>query len=312
MRIVVALGGNALLHRGESPEAGTQTRRLADVAPALAALASQHELVIVHGNGPQVGLLADENASDTAIARAYPLGDMVAESQGLIGLWIQQAVHNAGATKPTVAVVSQTVVNAADPAWLTPTKFIGPGYEEAEAHTLERSCDWSFAQDGVTWRRVVGSPEPLEIVELAIVERLLSSGTTVIVGGGGGVPVQKEPAGLRTVDAVIDKDSVAALLAIRLSADLLVILTDVPAVMVEFGTDHQHPIGATTVDALAQHDFADGSMGPKVSAALKFSRATGRRSAIGSLDEAQAVVRGDSGTQIGSSTEMTSNSGATA
>lgn len=298
MRIVVALGGNALLRRGEHPESRIQTQRLAAMAPSLARLAVDHQLVIVHGNGPQVGLLATENASDTSIAAAYPLGDMVAESQGLIGLWLQRSLHNAGMPGPVATLVCQTVVDASDPAWQAPAKYIGPGYNAEDAQALAEQYGWIFKEDGSHWRRVVPSPAPLEIVEQDIIAGLLASGATVIAGGGGGAPVTREHGILAGVDAVVDKDSVAALLAIHLDADLLAILTDVPAVMTGFGTRHQQPIHAITCAALEGNTFADGSMGPKVDAALGFVQATGRRAAIGSLDEAGAVVSGEAGTQV--------------
>ncbi|PYI64279.1 carbamate kinase [Arthrobacter livingstonensis] len=298
MRIIVALGGNALLRRGEHPESRIQTQRLAAVAPSLVQLSVDHQLVIVHGNGPQVGLLASENATDTSIAAAYPLGDMVAESQGLIGLWLQRSLHNAGMAGPVAALVCQTVVDASDPAWQVPTKYIGPGYSAEDAQVLAKQYGWIFKEDGSHRRRVVPSPAPVEIVEQDIIVGLLAAGVTVIAGGGGGVPVTHDDGVLSGVDAVVDKDSVAALLAIRLDADLLAILTDVPAVMTGFGTPQQQPIHAITCAALEGNTFADGSMGPKVRAAIGFVQATGRRVAIGSLDDALAVVAGEAGTQV--------------
>ncbi len=299
MRIVVALGGNALLHRGERPEQHIQTHRLAEVAPHLATVANDHELVIVHGNGPQVGLLSSENRDDPAIGTAYPLGDMVAESQGLIGLWIQQALHNAGALRPVVTLVCQTLVDAADPAWLTPTKFIGPNLTPERADSLRTQLHWSFADDGGTPRRVVASPSPLAIIERDVIGDLLTAGVTVIAGGGGGVPVIRQASRLIAADAVVDKDAVAALLATELEADLLVILTDVPAVMANYGTSRQRAILGTTAGELGAASFAAGSMGPKVDAAVRFVTATTRRAAIGSLDNAAAVIAGTNGTQIG-------------
>ncbi|MEA9984869.1 MULTISPECIES: carbamate kinase [Subtercola] len=298
MRLVVALGGNALLRRGEPPEALTQTRRLAAAAPAFVRLAAQHELLLIHGNGPQVGLLAAENVTDEAIATPYPLGDMVAESQGLIGLWLQRALFNAKSTKPVVSLVCQTVVDEADPAWQHPTKQIGPSYSAHDAHTLTKRHGWTFVTDEVTWRRVVPSPAPIDIIEQGVIGNLLSAGMIVIGAGGGGVPVVRTRGQLIGVNAVIDKDSVAALLAITLTADRLIILTDVSAVMRGYGTPQQHPILETTADELDAQHFSSGSMGPKVTAATAFVRETGCRAAIGSLDDAEAVVNGLAGTQI--------------
>ena len=298
MRIVIALGGNALLHRGEHPESRIQTQRLAEVAPALARVAMDHQLLIVHGNGPQVGLLAAENATDASITVAYPLGDMVAESQGLIGLWLQRSLHNAQLSGPVAALVCQTVVDTADPAWNAPSKFIGPGYNEADAKVLSGRYGWAFREDGKRWRRVVPSPAPVEIVEQDVIAGLLASGVTVIAGGGGGAAVTRDGGVLSGVDAVVDKDGTAAMLAIHLDADLLIILTDVPAVMAHYGTPHQSAIRSTTCGELGRQAFSDGSMGPKVSAAVRFVQSTGRRAAIGSLDCLLEIMSGDAGTQI--------------
>ncbi|MET0998964.1 MAG: carbamate kinase, partial [Marmoricola sp.] len=241
MRIVIALGGNALLRRGERPDAAPQLEQVAKAAGPLAALAQDHEVVIVHGNGPQVGLLALESAADESLSRPYPLGDLVAETQGLIGYWLQQAIGHTLST-PVVTLVSQTVVEVDDPAFANPTKFVGSVYDELEAKTLATEHDWSFARDGDAWRRVVASPTPVRVVETATADMLLRSGVTVVLAGGGGVPVIQGSRGLEGIEAVVDKDLVAALVAEELRADLFVVLTDVPAVMVDFGTPQQRPL----------------------------------------------------------------------
>jgi carbamate kinase len=297
VRVVIALGGNALLHRGERPDAAPQLGHVARAAAPLAALADEHEVVLVHGNGPQVGLLALESAADTSLSRPYPLGDLVAETQGLIGYWLQQAVgRTLGA--PVVTLVTQTVVDAADPAFTDPTKFVGSVYDEAESRALAGEHGWAFARDGDHWRRVVASPAPLRVVETGTADLLLRGGVTVVLGGGGGVPVVEGERGLEGVEAVVDKDLVAALVAEELRAHLLVVLTDVEAVMVDFGTPQQRPLGEVTPDQLAGHSFPSGSMGPKIEAVCQFVRATGGRAAIGSLEDLAAVFPGRTGTQV--------------
>ena len=297
MRIEIALGGNALLHRGERPDAAPQLEQVAKAAAPIAALALDHEVVIVHGNGPQVGLLALESAADESLSRPYPLGDLVAETQGLIGYWLQQALSRT-LTMPVVTLVSQTVVEADDPAFANPTKFVGSVYDELEAKTLATEHDWTFARDGEAWRRVVASPAPVRVVETATAELLLRNGVMVVLAGGGGVPVFEGPQGLEGIEAVVDKDLVAALVAEELHADLFVVLTDVPAVMVDFGTPQQRPLADVTPAELAQHSFPAGSMGPKIEAVYQFVTTTGNRAAVGSLDDVAAVVDGTAGTQV--------------
>lgn len=298
MRVVIALGGNALLRRGERPDAAVQLAHLAAAAPALAGIAAEHEVVVVHGNGPQVGLLALESVADESLSRAYPLSDLVAETQGVIGYWIQQALANAGLQRPVVTLVTQTVVDAADPAFDDPTKFVGTGYPEDVAHTIAAKNGWLVRRDGADWRRVVPSPLPQRVVEIDVAELLLQNRTTVVFGGGGGVPVIETATGLAGVEAVVDKDFVAALIATELHADLLIMLTDVSAVFADYGTPNTQALGSITVDELESLSFPAGSMGPKVSAACRFVRATKGRAAIGSLDEAHAVLAGTAGTQV--------------
>ncbi|HET6986528.1 MAG TPA: carbamate kinase [Kribbella sp.] len=298
MRMVIALGGNALLRRGERPDAEVQVAHLAAAAPALATVAAEHEVVIVHGNGPQVGLLALESTADPGLTKPYPLSDLVAETQGVIGYWIQQALTNAGLRRRAVTLVTQTAVSATDPAFRTPTKFVGTGYPEDHARLLASTTGWSFRQDGAQWRRVVASPEPRRVVELDAAEILLRNGITVILAGGGGIPVAESTARLAGVDAVVDKDLTAALIATELRADLLVMLTDVPAVYLDYGTPAQRPLHEIGIADLAALSFPAGSMGPKVTAAGRFVEATKGRAAIGSLDEAAAVIAGAAGTQI--------------
>jgi carbamate kinase len=298
VRVVVALGGNALLRRGEKPDSAVQIEHVARAAPALAALAGEHELVLLHGNGPQVGMLALESAGDVTLSRPYPFSELVAETQGLIGYWLQQALANAGLARPVVALVTQTVVDAADPVFGAPTKFVGSGYDEQVARDLAGRHGWTVERDGELWRRVVASPLPRRVVEIETARTLLQHGTTVVLAGGGGVPVVQGSGGLTGVDAVVDKDFVAALVATTLGADLLVLLTDVPAVMTDFGTPQQEQIRHVSADNLRATTFAAGSMGPKVLAACQFASDTGGRAAIGSLADAADVIAGSAGTQV--------------
>lgn len=297
-RIVIGLGGNALLRRGEKLDASVQLRHIEEAAPGLAKVASERELVLVHGNGPQVGMLAREREDDAALSVTYPLDSLVAETQGLLGYWLQQALSNAGLMRPITTIVTQTVVDPNDPAFAIPTKFIGRVYDEDEARDHAARHGWQVAPDGDKWRRVVASPAPVRVVEAPIVEALLGIGVTVICAGGAGCPVVDEGGRLRGVDAVVDKDHVAALLAVDLHADLLVILTDVPAVIAGYGTPGARPLREVTVDDLAGEYFADGSMGPKVAAACRFVRSTGNVAVIGALDELDDVITGGSGTRI--------------
>ena len=298
MRIVVALGGNALLRRGESPDSAIQLEHVAQAAPALAQAAAEHEMVLVHGNGPQVGMLALESASDPALSQPYPFSDLVAETQGVIGYWLQQGLANAGLRGPVVTLVTQTLVEAGDPAFDRPSKFVGTVYDEARAHELARSNGWTVRPDGDGWRRVVASPLPLGIVELETARLLLEQGTTVVLAGGGGVPVIRTHHGLAGVEAVVDKDHVAAMVATQLDADLLVVLTDVDGVMADYGSPQQRLMRRVTTEEMRALSFPDGSMGPKVSSACRFVELTGRPAAIGSLASTGEVINGSAGTQI--------------
>lgn len=299
MRVVVAVGGNALLERGEVPLAETQERHVGVAVEALAPLAADHDLVITHGNGPQVGLLANESALDPDLPGPYSLDVLGAESQGMIGYFLLQAFENALPGREVVSLVCQTVVGADDPAFSRPTKFVGAEFDEAEAHTLAAARGWQVRPDGRAWRRVVASPEPLAVVELATIRKLLGDAAVVICAGGGGIPVIRDDAGrLRGAEAVIDKDLTAALLGIDLDADALLILTDVANVETGFGTSSARPIGRTTPNELRAQRFPAGSMGPKVDAACRFVEATGKPAMIGRLDAAAALLRGTRGTII--------------
>jgi carbamate kinase len=312
VRVVVALGGNALLQRGEKPDAGIQLEHVREAARALAPLAGQHELIICHGNGPQVGMLALESEGDPLLTRPYPLDVLGAQTQGMIGYWLAQSLHNAGVTKPVLSIVTQTLVAASDPAFARPAKFVGPVYSAEQARQLADRHGWTIAADGGQWRRTVPSPSPQRIVEQESIERLLRTQSVLICGGGGGVPVVDDGAGqLRGVEAVVDKDLTAALLAITLHADRLLILTDVPAVMAHFGTSLETPLRHLDLDELARLQFPAGSMGPKIAACRQFVAATGQAAAIGSLGEAIPLLAGTAGTIITAGHRRDRNPGAT-
>jgi carbamate kinase len=299
MRLVIAVGGNALLERGEVPLAEIQEKHVNVAVKALAPLADDHDLVITHGNGPQVGLLANESALDPDLPSPYPLDVLGAQTQGMIGYFFLQSIKNALPDREVVSLISQTEVAGDDPAFTHPTKFVGPVYSEQEAHRLAVLRDWQVRADGASWRRVVASPEPLKMLDLGAIRLLLGDGVIVICAGGGGIPVIRGADGhLRGAEAVIDKDLSASLLARDLGADALVILTDVANVDTGFGTDTVRPIGRTTAAALRLLSFPEGSMGPKVEAACRFVEATGKPAMIGRLDEAAELVQGTCGTVI--------------
>ncbi|MCE9620861.1 MAG: carbamate kinase [Actinomycetia bacterium] len=298
MRVVVALGGNALLRRGERPDAEPQRRNVLHAAESLVALAAAHELIVTHGNGPQVGVLAVESASDPMLTRPFPLDHLGAETQGLIGYWLAQALRNAMPARQVAAVLTQCVVVADDPAFDKPTKFVGPTYDEATARRLAEQQNWTVTRDGDYWRRVVASPEPHRIVESETIRMLTEAGVLVVCAGGGGVPVIEVAGELRGVEAVIDKDLTAALLAEVLAADALLLLTDVVGVESDFGRPDSQVIRDTTPSELRARTFPAGSMGPKVDAACRFVERTGGVAAIGSLTEAATALAGTTGTFI--------------
>ncbi|MGW3356858.1 carbamate kinase [Streptomyces bungoensis] len=300
MRIVVALGGNALLHRGERPDAAVQQANIDRAAAALAQLAVEHELVITHGNGPQIGLLAMESEADPALSAPYPLDLLGAQTEGMIGSLLARALHDALPGHRIAALVTHTLVRADDPAFAGPTKFVGQVYSRVTAEKLARARGWRIARDTTGWRRVVPSPAPERILETDTVHDLLNSGTLVICAGGGGVPVTADPdtGALTGVEAVVDKDLTAALLAEDLKADFLLILTDVPCVYEGYGTPDQHPLLDATPRELRNGGFAAGSMGPKTEAVARFVDNTGALAAIGALDAAQEIVHGRSGTLV--------------
>jgi carbamate kinase len=298
MLVVMALGGNALLRRDEPMDVGTQRRNVAVAARAVAAVALDHNVVVTHGNGPQVGLLALQSESYHAVS-PYPLDVLNAESEGMIGYLLEQALENELPGREIANLLTEVIVRSDDPAFAAPTKPVGPQYVEAEARRLAAERGWMVAPDGKGFRRMVPSPEPRSIVQLKTIKTLIDAGVLVICVGGGGIPITENESGVRKgAEAVIDKDLAAALLAKQIDADLLMLLTDVENVEMDWGTPEARPIRSITVEALRQTSFVAGSMGPKVEAACRFVEATGKRAAIGSLSQAPELLRGDCGTQV--------------
>ena len=299
MRIVVALGGNALLRRGEQADAEAQQRNVEVGARGITELAAEHQVIVTHGNGPQVGLLALMSESYHDV-EPYPLDVLGAESEGMIGYLLEIAIRNSAPNRAVATVLTEVLVDSDDHAFAEPSKPIGPVYTREQAERLARERGWTVRADGDAYRRVVPSPEPQAILPLNVIRPLVASSdkALVICAGGGGVPVTRDADGrLHDTEAVIDKDLTASLLAAGLDADLLLMLTDVPAVELDWGTSKARPLKETTPSELERYDFAGGSMSPKVEAARRFA-SKGGRAAIGALEDAPAIVRGEAGTQV--------------
>lgn len=295
--LVVALGGNALLKRGEPLEADIQRKNIELAARTIAQLTRQWRVVLVHGNGPQVGLLALQNSAYANVT-PYPLDILGAESQGMIGYMLRQALKNHLPEREISVLLTQVEVDANDPAFLNPTKYIGPIYDEAQARALQAEKGWVFKADGNAFRRVVPSPQPKRIVENDAIRALISRDHLVICNGGGGVPVVEKADGYHGIEAVIDKDLSAALLASQIHADALLILTDADAVYLDWGKPTQRPLAQVTPELLREMQFDTGSMGPKVTACAEFVSHCRGIAGIGSLADGQAILAGEKGTLI--------------
>ena len=301
MLVVLALGGNALLKRGEPMTAESQRANVARAAKAIAeVITAGHRVVVTHGNGPQVGLLALQNLAYRP-DEAFPLDVLGAETEGMIGYLIEQELGNALPAAHLVAtLLTQVEVDPADQAFRAPAKPIGPVYSQVEAERIANERNWTVARDGAGYRRVVASPAPVRILDVNVIRMLLERGVTVICGGGGGIPVVRRPGGgFAGIEAVIDKDRASGLLGIELGADALLMLTDVDSIYADWGTPKQMPIRLTTPAELRAHTFAAGSMGPKVEAACAFVEKTNGTAGIGALGDALAILNGEAGTRVG-------------
>jgi carbamate kinase len=299
MRIVIALGGNALLRRGEAMTAENQRNNIQIATKSLAPVVEQNELVISHGNGPQVGLLSLQSAAYKEVDE-YPLDILGAQTQGMIGYMIEQELGNLlPIGVPIASILTMVEVDPEDPAFLNPTKPIGPIYTQKEAEKLRNEKNWEIKRDGKHWRRVVPSPIPHRIFELRPIHWLLEKGTVVICAGGGGIPtIYNKEGKLEGVEVVIDKDRASSLLAFELDADLLILATDTDGVYLDWGTKSEKIIIKTTPDEIRNYEFDEGSMGPKVEAACSFVERSGQRAVIGSLKDIEGMVNGTTGTQF--------------
>jgi carbamate kinase len=292
MKIVIALGGNALLKRSEPLTLAAQKANIDKACGMIAEIARQHQVILTHGNGPQVGLLALKQPD-------FSFDVLGAESEGMIGYMLAQQLMNELPKQPIATLLTQVEVNANDPAFQKPVKFIGPVYTQTESLQLKTlHPEWNMAMDGASYRRVIASPEPQKILEISTIELLMKSGVLVICCGGGGIPVINRGGFYHGVEAVIDKDLAAAKLAQQLQADCLLMLTDVKAVMKNWGTPQSEPIAQMSIDDMNNQFFAPGSMGPKVMAAARFVKATGKTAYIGALEDTSSILQNRAGTLI--------------
>ncbi|AOO57811.1 carbamate kinase [Raoultella ornithinolytica] len=295
--IVIALGGNALLARGEALSAENQYRNIAQIADVVASLSQEYQVVIVHGNGPQVGLLALQNQAYSD-SPAWPLDVLVAETQGMLGYMIAQVLGSRAGIPPVVTLLTRVEVDATDPAFRQPGKYIGPVWAAEEQSALEARYGWQMKKDGDYVRRVVPSPRPQKILERRAISQLLADGNVVICAGGGGTPVVEENGSYQGMEAVVDKDLAASVLAQSLQAEALLILTEADAVYLDWGTPKARALRTATVDDLRPLAVPDGAMGPKAEAAIQFVEMTGHPAYIGALRDAPAILRGEKGTLI--------------
>lgn len=295
--VVIALGGNALLRRGEPLEADIQRRNVLLASRQIAELTKDWNVVLVHGNGPQVGLLALQNSAYPQVA-PYPLDVLGAESQGMIGYLLVQELKNCLPEQQVSALLTQVEVDPDDSAFGNPSKYIGPVYDQETALALSLDKGWTIKPDGKYFRRVVPSPKPLNIIETAAINALIAQGHLVVCAGGGGIPVLRQEGKLQGIEAVIDKDLSAAFLAEQINADALLILTDADAVYLDWGTQQQRALSKVTPNDLADITFDAGSMGPKVSAASHFVRSRHGIAGIGALQDATRILTGEQGTLI--------------
>ncbi|BDM64881.1 carbamate kinase [Shewanella sp. NFH-SH190041] len=293
---VIALGGNALLRRGDALTFANQLANIKIAAKAIAEIAKEYRVAIVHGNGPQVGLLALQNLAYKQVS-PYPLDVLGAESEGMIGYMLAQELQNLMPETQVSSLLTRIEVDPHDPSMQDPTKFVGPVYDREEATILAEAHNWTMKPDGEYLRRVVPSPRPMNILDKTSIDTLLEAGHIVICCGGGGIPVCHTQMGYQGVEGVIDKDLSAALLAKQLQADKLLILTDADAVYLDWGTEKQRAIHQTTPAELSQYNFPAGSMGPKVEAVIDFAK-FGGQAYIGALEQGLDVLGGQAGTCV--------------
>ena len=309
MRILIAVGGNALLKESQRGTWAEQLASAREVAEVVVALHREgHEVVLTHGNGPQVGTLMLQHAMGEPQVPALPLHVLGAMTQGELGYLLQTGIAEVDRTVPTTALLTRVLVDERDPAFDHPTKPVGPFYTEEEAFRLSRQRGWRVGPDaGRGWRCLVASPVPLEILELEQIRELAEGGAVVIAGGGGGIPVVARDGHLAGVAAVIDKDRCSAELALGLGFDVLVLLTAVPRVALDFGTRWERPVRRLGVDEtrrlLAAGEFPPGSMGPKIESALRFASGGGRATVVTDAASLRAALRGEEGTWIEAASE---------
>ena len=295
-RIVIALGGNAMLRRGEVLSAENQQRNINMAAKLIKQLEQDCDIAIVHGNGPQVGLLALQNSAYNEVP-TYPLDNLVAQTQGMLGYMLLHALTEQGMSDVS-CLLTRVEVSASDPAFLEPTKYIGPVYSPQDQAELEKQYGWKMKQDGQFVRRVVASPKPVQVIESNSIISLMEQGRTVVCCGGGGMPVVQQEVGYLGVEAVIDKDLVAAMLAEQIGADYLMILTDADAVYQDWGTPNQKALRDVTVSQMRPFAAPDGAMGPKAEAVIQFVERTGQRAFIGALQDIEQILLGEKGTCV--------------
>ncbi|MGR5063592.1 carbamate kinase [Photobacterium sp. DNB22_13_2] len=295
-RIVIALGGNAMLKRGEVLSAENQQRNIDKAAVLIKQLEQDYDVTIVHGNGPQVGLLALQNSAYNEVP-VYPLDNLVAQTQGMLGYMLMHSLTEQGMSDVS-CLLTRVEVSASDPAFSDPTKYIGPVYSPQDRTKLEEQYGWQMKQDGQYIRRVVASPKPVQVIEASTIVSLLDQGKTVVCCGGGGMPVVQQEVGYRGVEAVIDKDSVAAMLAEQIGADYLMILTDADAVYQDWGTPNQKALRDVTVSQMRPFAAPDGAMGPKAEAVIQFVERTGQIAFIGALQDVEQILVGEKGTCV--------------
>jgi len=298
MRIVIALGGNAILQRGQPLEEHLQQENISKAVKSIAEVAKVHQVILTHGNGPQVGLLALQNDAYKKVS-PYTLDVLGAETEGMIGYLFEQALRNTLPTHQVITLLTQTVVDENDPAFSSPSKFVGPVYDKKTAMELGKEKHWTIKQDGDYYRRVVPSPMPQTILEIEAIQHIVNDPSILLIcAGGGGIPVINNQQGIQGVEAVVDKDRASNILAQGLKADGLIMLTDVDAVETNYGKENSQKIKCATPQHLASYEFAKGSMAPKVQSACDFVQSGGTFAAIGALSDAYDIIHNKCGTTI--------------